>query len=111
MWCRVFVLLIAACIVVPSSSNAAPASDDLNPMAERYVKLVLAMGQHDTDYVDAYYGPPEWKTEAEKAKKSLDAIENEAGNLLQQLERIKPAGDEILRLRHQHLVKQLRSLV
>ena len=27
-------------------------------LAERYVKLVLALGQHDADYVDAYYGPP-----------------------------------------------------
>ena len=31
-------------------------------VAEEYVKLVLALGQHDADYVDAYYGPPEWKT-------------------------------------------------
>ncbi len=26
----------------------------LNDIAEPYVKLVLAVGQHDTDYVDAY---------------------------------------------------------
>ena len=33
---------------------------DTTPMhaiAERYVKTVLALGQHDKDYVDAYYGP------------------------------------------------------
>ena len=29
----------------------------MNALAERYVKLVLALGQHDVDYVDAYYGP------------------------------------------------------
>ena len=34
----------------------------MNALAERYVKLVLALGQHDPDYVDAYYGPPEWRT-------------------------------------------------
>ena len=33
----------------------------MDKIAEQYVKLVLAMGQHDADYVDAYYGPPEWK--------------------------------------------------
>ena len=49
-------------------------SKSMNPLAERYVKPVLALGQHDTDYVDAYYGPPEWKTEAEAAKLTLDAI-------------------------------------
>ena len=30
----------------------------MNALAERYVRLVLALGQHDPDYVDAYYGPP-----------------------------------------------------
>ena len=29
----------------------------MTPLAERYIKLVLALGQHDPDYVDAYYGP------------------------------------------------------
>ncbi len=33
----------------------------MNVVAESYVKLVLALGQHDAAYVDAYYGPPEWK--------------------------------------------------
>ena len=40
----------------------------MNTIAERYVKLVLALGQHDADYVDAFYGPPEWKAEAERQK-------------------------------------------
>ena len=35
------------------------------------MKLVLAIGQHDPDYVDAYYGPQEWK---KPGKKPLDAI-------------------------------------
>jgi hypothetical protein len=33
-------------------------------IAERYVRLVLALGEHDADYVDSYYGPPEWRAEA-----------------------------------------------
>ena len=51
------------------SSGGARAADDMNAVAERYVHLVLALGQHDPDYVDAFYGPPEWKTQAEKEKK------------------------------------------
>ncbi|ABZ74885.1 conserved hypothetical protein [Shewanella halifaxensis HAW-EB4] len=35
----------------------------LNQFAERYIKLVLAVGQHDCYYVDAYYGPEEWQKE------------------------------------------------
>ena len=47
------------------SSEGAQAADDVNAVAERYAHLVLALGQHDPDYVDAFYGPPEWKTQAE----------------------------------------------
>ena len=40
----------------------------MNALAERYVKLVLALGQHDADYVDAYYGPPEWRKDGRGAR-------------------------------------------
>jgi hypothetical protein len=33
----------------------------LNDIAERYVKLALRVGLYNDDYVDAYFGPPEWK--------------------------------------------------
>ena len=62
------------------SSGGARAADAMNAVAERYAHLVLALGQHDPDYVDAFYGPPEWKTQAEKEKKSLDAIGAEAAD-------------------------------
>ena len=43
------------------------------------MKLVLALGQHDADYVDAYYGPPEWRKEAEAAKRPLAEIDTRRG--------------------------------
>ena len=39
----------------------------LDSVAREYVRLVLATGRHDPDYVDAYYGPAEWKAEADAA--------------------------------------------
>ena len=48
------------CGLVASKGNA-NAPDALSPVAERYAHLVLALGQHDPDYVDAFYGPTEWK--------------------------------------------------
>ena len=36
-------------------------------IAERYVKLGLALEAHLPGYVDAYYGPAAWRTEAEAA--------------------------------------------
>jgi hypothetical protein len=65
-----------------ASSFGAPAKDGMNAVAERYAHLVLALGQHDPDYVDAFYGPAEWKTQVEKEKKSLDAIGAEAQELI-----------------------------
>jgi hypothetical protein len=115
------------------SSGGAKAADAMNAVAEQYAHLVLALGQHDSDYVDAFYGPPEWKTQAEKEKKSLDAIGGEAAELLKKLRvegtaapfRLRsqaPArqvvessdagnsDDEMLKLRREYLLKQISAL-
>src|SRR5262245_54422839 len=57
------------------------APDPLRDVAERYVRLVLAVGQHDGDYVDAYYGPPEWRKDAEAQKTGLPEIDTRAAVL------------------------------
>ena len=82
----------------------------MDRVAEGYVKLVLAMGAHDADYVDAYYGPSEWKTEAAAAKPGLDAIASRAATLLGELGRTPPGGDEMVTLRRQYLERQLSAL-
>ena len=85
----------------------------MNAVAERYAHLVLALGQHDPDYVDAFYGPAEWKTQAEKEKKSLDAIGAEAAELSVTLAKTPdtgPSGDEMLKLRREYLRKQIAAL-
>jgi hypothetical protein len=48
--------------------------NSLNSVAESCVKTVLALGTHDADYVDACYGPPEWRAEAERPRPSLADI-------------------------------------
>ena len=90
---------------VASPTPAVPKS--VNEIAEAYVKLVLAMGQHDSDYVDAYYGPPEWK---KQEKKPLDAIALEATRLRDQLAKISESTDEMEQLRRRYLTKQLSAL-
>ena len=116
------------------SSGCAGATDSLNAIAELYAHLVLALGQHDPDYVDAFYGPAEWKTQAEKEKKSLDAIGAEAAELSITLNQDRPSpksspkgrggreapasktsdaeesGDEMLKLRREYLQKQISAL-
>src|SRR5439155_2514298 len=100
------------CGLVASSGNAY-APDPLNPVAERYAHLVLALGQHNPDYVDAFYGPAEWKMKAEKEKKSLEMIGAEAGELIAMLAKTPDAaapGDELLQLRREYLQKQISAL-
>jgi hypothetical protein len=95
------------------STGRAQASDAMNAVAERYAHLVLALGQHDPDYVDAFYGPTEWKTQAQKEKKSLDAIGAEAAELIAILAKTPDAatsGDEMLKLRREYLQKQVAAL-
>src|SRR5215475_12929948 len=100
------ILLSFVCCALVASNGNAYAQDSLNPVAERYAHLVLALGQHDPDYVDAFYGPPEWKTQAEKEKKSLDAIGAEAAELIATLAKTADAatsGEEMLKLRRDYL--------
>jgi hypothetical protein len=108
----VFLLLalLAASTAEAASPSPTPAMlRSVNEIAEAYVKLVLAMGQHDPDYVDAYYGPPEWKKQSE-TKKALDAIALDAMRLRDQLAKVSMATDEMERLRREYLTKQLSAL-
>jgi len=105
---RVTALLTAAALfaAVPGPSVA------MDEIAERYVKLVLAVGVHDADYVDAYYGPREWREAATAAGRGIAELDAEAGELLGALARETPPGgaEELVRLRHDYLTTQVRSL-
>jgi hypothetical protein len=82
----------------------------MNDAAERYVKLVLALGQHDADYVDAYYGPPEWKQQAESRKVPLADLAAQAKTLLSVVDAIPQPAAEMDKLRHHYLQRQLAAL-
>src|SRR5512135_2153060 len=88
------------------------AQADLNRIAESYVKLVLAVGQHDPDYVDAYYGPEPWKTEATGQARTLHQIQQQALDTQQELARVEATSlDPFRRLRYDYLRRQLQALV
>ena len=107
-------LVLGAGAVVMSGAQATP-TDPLRPIAERYVRLVLAVGQHDGDYVDAYHGPPEWRKEAEASKVPLPALDAQAAAIEADLAASPPAAPvakdaELWALRRQYLVKQLSAV-
>jgi hypothetical protein len=104
-------LTIGICIAA-GLIGCAPAAprEDMNSIAERYVKLVLKVGQHDKDFVDAYYGDPAWKPAG--AALSLTELTGEAGLLRKHISEVRPgpSDDELVRLRRDYLEKQLTAV-
>jgi hypothetical protein len=96
---------------MPHDQGAA-AAPSMDPAAEAYVKLVLAVGRHDAAYVDAYYGPEEIKKDVEADGASLDQIRARAVDLRRALpDPAALASDEMLLLRRDYLDAQLGALV
>ena len=74
----ILVLIIASC-----KSNSNPTSIDV--IAEDYVKLVLEIGQYDNAFIDAYFGPEEWKpTEPKSETLPLENFVQRANALISQ---------------------------
>ncbi len=83
--------------------------------ADTYVRLVLALGVHDKNFVDAYYGPPALRHEAEQAGWTLFDINKRAAVLevdLRRLPEIAPTAPdaELHGLRRAYLARQLNAL-
>ena len=102
-------LLLSACV----GGGDSDADAAMNPIAERYVKLVLRVGEHDPGYVDAYYGPAEWAEEAEAGPGTLIELRAEAVALGEELQGVppEPGAEEIVQLRHRYLARQLEAVL
>jgi hypothetical protein len=105
-------VLVFAGGVLSQAVQTPPEPSSIDQVAAQYVRLVLALGLHDTDYVDAYHGPPAWKAEVTAANPSLDAIAERARVLHGWLaDHPADVRDEMGLLRHEYLTKQLESLL
>ncbi len=92
-----------------------PQADPLRSVAAGYVKMVLAVGQHDADFVDAFYGPDEWRKEIEANKPGLASIDDHAMSLVRELAKAPAAPPdardaELWKLRIEYLRQQLSAL-
>jgi hypothetical protein len=79
-----------------------PAPVDLNPLAEQYVRLSLEIGTHEDGYIDAYYGPPEWKTEAEAHPRTTAELKVAADALKAQVDAAEAAAPDDAAKRRAH---------
>ena len=70
----------------------------LTTWATDYVHLVLATGRHDPNFVDAYDGPPAWKTAAEAGEpRPLPTLRADAERLLAGLQAAQTGLDDTVR--------------
>ncbi|HVT43269.1 MAG TPA: hypothetical protein VMT00_02660 [Thermoanaerobaculia bacterium] len=107
-------LLLASFACIPKDDMVIPVTappDTLDELAASYVKLVLALGLHDADTVDAYHGPASWRDKVEREGLTPAGIERRGNELLFRLAQIRPPDDPMLRLRHQYLEGQTRAVV
>jgi hypothetical protein len=96
-------LLAAACATVPERAAT------LDGIAEDYVRLSLEIGTHEEGYIDAYYGPAEWKQRAEASPRPVAALAQAVAALQTRLQAIRPASDPLVRRRQEFLDAQLTA--
>jgi hypothetical protein len=78
-------LMLAACAGAPQGEAA------LDNAARDYVRLVLEIDAHESGYVDAFYGPAEWREEARRNPRDQAALKKEADRLRGVLVRFQSA--------------------
>jgi hypothetical protein len=106
---RLLPLLILAGCRDPAPPPPDPAS--LDPIARRYLTLVLALSAHDASYVDAYYGPDSIRSQALAESLSVVQIEASADSLKAILGDSTPRyADSLVALRHRYLRTQLGAM-
>lgn len=103
-----FALLIAACATAPAPNAGARRTIDI--AAEQWVRMALEIDTHEEGYVDAYFGPPEWREEARENPRSVGELMEAAHTLDNQLRHVF-ANDtsEESRARARYLIAQVDS--
>ena len=82
---------------------------NFNLLAEQYVRLGLTIGEYDSDFVDAYYGPDSLKPSSPKlAVFPKDSLLVAVDHLINELKQFKTAGkNDTLSMRADWLTNQL----
>jgi hypothetical protein len=103
--------LLLCTSLTTACTPAAPDPAALDAIAFRYVGLVLRLGHHDANYVDAYYGPDSLKAAADRDSLPVATIAATADSLIAVLGDSVPAyADSLVQWRHRYLRTQLGAL-
>lgn len=109
---KILLLLIVISLISCSQKEA---KFDMDSIAEKFVKLVLKVGQYDPAVVDAYHGPDEWKpvelTETQKENYPLADFTSVVDSLQSSLTNIEESAlSNEEKMRKVFLLKQLIAL-
>lgn len=100
-----YLVIILVLIITSCESKSNPPSIDI--IAEDYVKLVLEIGQYDNVFVDAYFGPEEWKpTEPKSETLPLDNFVQRANTLISQCDALIVSDDSNLEIARISMLKK-----
>ena len=92
------VLTVLFALLSATSVNAAEPMT-LDEAARDYVHLVLEIGAHEKGYIDAYFGPADWKAEAEAHPRTVSQLKAEADRITAALGAMNSAAFQPLELR------------
>jgi hypothetical protein len=100
------------CVLLTSGTAMAASPASMDALARDYMRLTLAMGAHDGNYVDAYYGPEELQAEARKTPQTLDQIKSKAQAMQAALGKVAtPDAGSMEALRLEFLKKQTVAML
>lgn len=88
-------MLLSMVLAMTLLASPATAQSDtgLDAIARDYVRLTLEIGERDEGYVDAYYGPAEWREAARANPRSLEELSAAVEALQSRLAAVSvPAG-------------------
>ena len=72
------VLLLLACVLlagcVTNRGTTWVVGRNLDELSRDYMQVQLEIGEHDEGYIDAYYGPPEWRETARANRRDLEEL-------------------------------------
>src|SRR5688572_26507932 len=95
------VLLLAGC------TTASREADSLDAVARDYVRMQLEIGERDEGYVDAYYGPADWREAAHAGPRTVAQLVEAAEALQARIAALPVPADPLEARRRAFLVAQL----
>jgi len=106
---RTLFAALSLSVLAGAASAQPPARDSLDAIVRDYVAMQLEIGERDEGYVDAYYGPAEWREAARANPRSVAELAAAAAALRRRAEAVGAAEGTLEARRRNFLLAQLTA--